>query len=48
MSEIPSLNSKLGIWLNNIAKYFRAEALKDLDHAEVEQYCAFSKIYDSD
>ena len=46
-SEIPSLNGKLGIGLNNMAKYLRAEALQNLDHEEAEQYHAFSTIYDS-
>lgn len=46
-SEIPSLNGKLGTGLNNIAKYLRAEAQQNLDHAEAEWYHAFSTIYDS-
>lgn len=46
-SEIPSLNFKFGIGLNNIAKYLKAEALQNMDNAEAELYCAFSTIYDS-
>lgn len=46
-SEFLILDGELGTELNNMAKYLRAEALQNLDHAEAEHYHVFSNIYDS-
>ena len=46
-SEFLILDGELGTELNNMAKYLRAEALRNLDHAEAERFHVFSNIYDS-